>query len=94
MLVAVSAYVAFIVRDNLVLSIPRLQGVVPYSVLCVLSAAIVFTAARLHCALWRYVSLADVLRLIAAVTVTLLLALLCTFTLNCLEGIPRSLPVI
>jgi lipopolysaccharide/colanic/teichoic acid biosynthesis glycosyltransferase len=59
-----------------------------------LSAAFVFSAARLHSALWRYVSLADILRLIAGITIALLLALLVTFTWNRLEGIPRSLPVI
>ena len=93
-LVGISAYVALIIRDNFVFWIPRLQGIALYSLLCVFSAAIVFSAARLHRAIWRYVSLPDMLRLTAAVTVALLLALLVTFTLNRLEGIPRSLPVI
>jgi len=93
-LVALSAFVALIIRDNFVLWIPRLQAIAPYSLMCAFSAAIVFRATRLHRALWRYVSLADILRLIAAVTIALLLALLATFTLNRLEGIPRSLPVI
>ena len=93
-LVAVSAYAALIIRDNFVPSAPRLQAIVPYSLLCILSATIVFNASRLNRALWRYVSLKDILKLIAAVTIALLLALLGAFTLNRLEGVPRSLPVI
>jgi lipopolysaccharide/colanic/teichoic acid biosynthesis glycosyltransferase len=93
-LVAASAYLALFIRDNFDPSNARLQGLVWYSLLCTFCAAIVFSAARLNRALWRYVSLRDILHLIAAVTVALLLALLATFTFNRLDGVPRSLPVI
>jgi len=92
--VALSAFIALFIRDNFVLWAPKVQGILLYALFCMVSAAIVFSAARLHRTLWRYVSLVDVLRLIAAVTIVLLLALLADFILNRLEGVARSLPVI
>jgi lipopolysaccharide/colanic/teichoic acid biosynthesis glycosyltransferase len=92
--VALSAFIALFIRDNFVLWALKVQGILLYALFCVVSAAIVFSAARLHRTLWRYVSLVDVLRLIAAVTIALLLALLGDFVLNRLEGVARSLPVI
>jgi lipopolysaccharide/colanic/teichoic acid biosynthesis glycosyltransferase len=91
--VALSVFLALIIRDNFNLSVPRLQGILPYALICVLSAAVVFSAARLHRTLWRYVSLTDVLHLIAAVTIALLLALLGGFVFDRLEGVARSVPV-
>ena len=93
-MVALSVFLALVIRDNLALSVPRLLGILPYMAFCVLSSAIIFSAARLHHTLWRYVSLIDVLRLIAAVTVALLLALLGDFVVNRLEGVARSVPLI
>src|SRR5262245_50394702 len=92
--VALSPFMALIIRDNFVPSVPRLQAIIPYALLCVVSAALVFSAARLHRTIWRYTSLPDILRLIAAVTVALLVALLGEFILHRLESIARSLPVI
>lgn len=92
--VGLSAFLAITIRENFQPSAQKLDGVVVYSVLCVLSAAIVFSVARLQRTLWRYTSLADVLHVAAAVTVALLLALLGAFTINRLEGVARSLPVI
>lgn len=92
--VVLSAYVALILRDNFILSVPRLKGLLPYALFCLISAAIVFTAARLNHRLWRYVSLGDIFHLIAVVSVALLLAVVGTFILNRLEDVARSLPVI
>src|SRR5688572_1592401 len=90
--VALSPFIALIIRDNFVPSVPRIQAVIPYALICVISAAAVFSATRLHRTIWRYTSLPDILRLIAAVTVALLVALLGEFVLNRLEAIARSLP--
>jgi len=92
--VALSVLLALVIRDNFTLSPRRIEGIVPYALVCVISAAIVFRAAGLQRTLWRYVSLTDVLHVIAAVTVTLLLALLAVFIWNRLEGVPRAVPVI
>ena len=67
---------------------------IPYACVCRVSAAIVFTVARLHQTVWRYTSLLDVLHLIAAVTIVLLLALLAGFVFNRLEDVARSVPAI
>lgn len=92
--VVLSAFIALVIRDNFVIYVPKLQGILLYALFCVVSAAIVFSAAQLHRTLWRYISLVDVLRLAGAVTITLLLALLVAFVFNRLEGVARSLPVI
>ena len=94
MWVGLSPLAAMYIRDNLIVSVPRLQEVIPYALLCVFAAAIVFAVARVHRTMWRYISLSDAFQLMAAVTIALLLALLASFTLNRLEGIPRSLPLI
>ena len=92
--VALSAPLALVIRDNFALWPHRVDGLIPYALVCIVSAAIVFRAAGLQHTLWRYVSLTDVLHVIAAVTVTLLLALLAVFIWNRLEGVPRAVPVI
>src|SRR5262245_29074836 len=92
--VALSSFIALIIRDNFVVSAPRLEAIIPYAALCVVSAALVFSIAGLHRTLWRYISLPDILRLIASVTAALLLALLAEFILHRLDAIARSLPVI
>ena len=44
--------------------------------------------------LWRYTSLPDFIRIVAAVTVALLLAVFISFVGSRLEGVARSVPVI
>ena len=92
--VALSAFVALLIRDNFVPSIPRLQAIIPYALISIAAAAVVFTVARLHRTVWRYTSLLDALHLMAAVTVALLLALMAGFAFNRLEDVARSVPVI
>jgi lipopolysaccharide/colanic/teichoic acid biosynthesis glycosyltransferase len=92
--VGLSAFLAITIRENFQPSSEKLQGVVLYALLCVVSAAIVFSIARIHRTLWRYISLVDLLHLMAGVTVALLLALLGSFVIDRLEGVARSLPVI
>jgi lipopolysaccharide/colanic/teichoic acid biosynthesis glycosyltransferase len=85
---------ALIIRDNFVASVPRLEAIIPYAAMCVVSAALVFTVTRLDRTIWRYISLPDILHLMACVTVALLLALLGEFILHRLDAVARSLPVI
>jgi lipopolysaccharide/colanic/teichoic acid biosynthesis glycosyltransferase len=92
--VALSPLIALLIRDNFDTSILRLQALVPYAVICILVAAVVFVVARLPRLIWRYTSLIDVLHLIAVATVVLLLGLAASFYLNRMENIARSLPVI
>jgi lipopolysaccharide/colanic/teichoic acid biosynthesis glycosyltransferase len=92
--VFLSPFAALFIRQNFVVSVARLYDVVPYMLMCVFSAAIVFSLAGLHRTLWRYTSLPDVLRLVSAVTIAVLLAVLGAFTVTRLEGVARSLPLI
>ena len=92
--VALTAFVAVLIRDNFIPYAPRLQAIVPYALVSVVVGAIVFPVARLNRTLWRYTSLVDVLHIMAAVTVVLLVALFASFHFNRLENIARSLPVI
>lgn len=92
--VALSPFLAIAIRENFQPSGEKLEGLIPYALMCVLSAAFVFVVGRLHRKHWRYVSLGDILRLIAGVTVALLMAVVGTFTIDRLEGVARSLPVI
>ena len=72
----------------------RFRRPIVYALVGVIVAAVVFPLAGVNRTLWRYTSLPDLLRLVLAVTVTLLLALFTTFALSRLEDIARSLPVI
>ena len=92
--VALSPLIALLIRDNFDTSILRLQALVPYVVICILVATLVFVVARLPRALWRYTSLIDILHLIAVALVVLLVALAASFYLNRMQNIARSLPVI
>lgn len=92
--VALAALLALLIRENFVPSAHKVQAIVPYILLSVASAAVVFSLARLQRTVWRYTSLVDALHLIAAITIALLLALLAGFAFNKLQDIARSVPVI
>jgi lipopolysaccharide/colanic/teichoic acid biosynthesis glycosyltransferase len=92
--VALSAIVAVLIRDNFVLNPPHLQAVTAYAAIAVATSALVFVVTGLHRRLWQYTSLPDVLRIMAAVTVALLLALFISFVSSRLENVARSVPVI
>src|SRR5262245_59733502 len=73
--VAISPFVALLIRDNFATSLFSVEAVVPYALLCILAAGVVFRIARLHQALWRYTTLADIFRIAAAAAIVLLIAL-------------------
>lgn len=92
--VALSAFLAVLIRDNFVADWTKLAAIVPYVAIAVGASALVFLSAGVSSALWRYTSLPDVLRITAAATVALLLTLFVSFVFNRLEGVARSVPVI
>jgi lipopolysaccharide/colanic/teichoic acid biosynthesis glycosyltransferase len=92
--VALSPFAALFVRDNFDMATYKLPALLPYVLICISTAGITFVVAHLHQRLWRYTGLFDVLRIMAAVTAAILLALFAGFAVNRLEGIARSLPVI
>jgi lipopolysaccharide/colanic/teichoic acid biosynthesis glycosyltransferase len=93
-LVGLSPFLALFIRDNYDSSVDRLQGVIPYALLCLIAALIVTMITGLHQRVWRYTSLTDALHLIAASSAALLIALSASFVLNRSEGVARSLPAI
>jgi lipopolysaccharide/colanic/teichoic acid biosynthesis glycosyltransferase len=93
-LVALSPFLALLIRDNFVFYPPRWEAIIPYAAITVASATIVFGISGLHKTLWQYTSLPDVLRIIMAVTIALLLALFVSFVDSRLENVARSIPVI
>ena len=92
--VALSPFLALLIRDNFVFYAPHWEAIVPYAAITIVSAAIVFGILGPHKTIWRYTSLPDVLRILAAVTIALMLALFVSFIFSRLEGIARSIPVI
>jgi lipopolysaccharide/colanic/teichoic acid biosynthesis glycosyltransferase len=92
--VALSPFAALFIRDNFAPREAALTAAILYACIGVAVAAIVFPVAGLNRALWRYTSLGELVRLLLAVTVTVLLALLATFAHTRLLDISRSLPLL
>ena len=92
--VALSPFAALLIRDNFAPRDEALTAAVLYSCLGVAIAAVVFPLAGLNRTFWRYTSLSELVRLLLAVTVTVLLALLATFSQTRLLDISRSLPLL
>ena len=92
--VALSPFFALLVRDHFAPRPEALTATVAYACLSVGIAAVIFPLAGLNRALWRYTSLAELLKLQLAVTATVLLALLGTFAHTRLLDISRSLPLL
>jgi lipopolysaccharide/colanic/teichoic acid biosynthesis glycosyltransferase len=94
LIVALSPFVAVFLRNNFTPSSQQLMDIVPFSILGLCIAAIVFILAGTHRGIWRYVSLPDFSRIAIATTITILLALFVVFSINRLDGIARSIPLI
>jgi lipopolysaccharide/colanic/teichoic acid biosynthesis glycosyltransferase len=92
--VAVSPYAALLVRDNFVFYEPHWDAMMPYWGFTIAAGGLVFAALRPHKTLYQYTSLSDLLRIAAAVTLTIFLALSLSFVSSRLEGVARSIPVI
>ena len=92
--VALSPFAALFLRDNFVPRAEQFEAAILYAWMGLVIATVVFPVAGLNRTLWRYTSLADLMRLQLAVTVTVLLALLATFTQTRLLDISRSLPLL
>ena len=67
--------------------------VLPYFLLTMLTAVPVLLVAGLNRTLWRFTSLNDCLRITLAVLVTVLAAVAAGFSLNHMDGVARSLPI-
>jgi lipopolysaccharide/colanic/teichoic acid biosynthesis glycosyltransferase len=94
LLVALATLLAFLLRENFYLVQGKLIALIPYILICLGSAFVIFFVGGLDRTPWRYSSLADQLQIIVLTALLILLALLLTFTVNRLDGVARSLPVL
>jgi lipopolysaccharide/colanic/teichoic acid biosynthesis glycosyltransferase len=92
--VVVSPFLALALRHNLQLPIDQSYQLLSYAGFLVATAAVVFVLAGLHRHLWHAATFSDLLRIMIAVSAVLAVALVLTFTLNRLESVPRSVPMI
>ena len=93
-LVALATVLASALRDNFVSSPARLEALLPYLALTLLSATVVLLIAGVERAIWRLSGMVDYLRVLACVTVIVLATVALGFVINRLDGIARALPVI
>ena len=92
--VASATLVAIMLRGNFDTVSDSLRILMPYAVISVGCAFIVFLFAGLDRTPWRYSTVADHLQVVVLTVLTILLALVLTFALNRLEPVARSLPVL
>lgn len=93
-LVGITPLAALFIRDNLELNPERLDLIKNYTFISIPVAAAVFSFLGVHRGVWRYASLTDLLRVVAASAITILLALFLTFSVHRLDELPRSIPII
>ena len=93
-LVAIATVVALLLRDNLVISLDRLYGVLPYLGASLIAATVILPLLGLNRVIWRFSAQSDYLRIVMAGTLTVLGAVGIGFALNRLEGVARALPIL
>jgi lipopolysaccharide/colanic/teichoic acid biosynthesis glycosyltransferase len=93
-LVVLATVAAAVIRDNFVIAAPRLIALAPYSLFSLSIAAIAFPIFGVNRSLWRFTSMRDGLRVVAATLVVVLSAVAIGFMVNRLDEIPRGLPAI
>jgi len=93
-LVVLATVLAFLLRDNFAPTADRLLAYLPHLALTALTASVVIPAFGLHRSVWRFSSMADYLYVLAASVVIVLGAVVLGFSLNRMEGVARSIPVL
>jgi lipopolysaccharide/colanic/teichoic acid biosynthesis glycosyltransferase len=94
LLVAIATVASLVIRDNFVIEEPRLVVLLPYLAATLGVAVFLFPVFGMSRSLWRFTSLRDGLRVVAATVIVVLGAVGIGFIVNRLDGIPRGLPVI
>jgi FlaA1/EpsC-like NDP-sugar epimerase len=93
-LVAFATVAALVIRDNFVFAAPRLIDLLPYLLVTMCVAAVALPAFGVNRSLWRFASISDGLRVVAATFIVVLSAVAIGFIVNRLADVPRGLPVI
>ncbi len=92
-IVALAPFVAVVLRNNFSPPVQGLLNVLPYAVIGLCVFAVVFVVAGVQRGIWRYVSLPDVNRIIVATGIAVLVTLAVMFSLNRLDNVARSVPL-
>lgn len=93
-LVLISAFGAYFIRQNFNISEMWLLEFIPYALATATGAALGFLIFGTHRSVWRFVSFSEVLLVMKAVTLGLSIALILVFTINRLDHVARSVPLI
>jgi lipopolysaccharide/colanic/teichoic acid biosynthesis glycosyltransferase len=94
LLVALATVAAAVIRDNFLIVPPRLIALAPYLVVTLVVAGIVLPVFGVIRPLWRFTSMRDGVRIVAATFGIVLGAVAIGFSVNRLEGVARALPMI
>ena len=92
--VALSPFVALVLRDNFQPRPEAVSAAVEYAVVTTLVGCLVLPLAGLNRGLWRYASLPDLIRVGVAAALIVSLSLFAAFASSRLEDVARSLPAI
>ena len=90
-LVALATIAAEITRDNFEIFDAKLIALLPYLVITLGAAGVVWPALGLHRSAWQFTSMRDCLRVAASTVMVVLSAVAIGFLVNRLDGIARAL---
>lgn len=93
-LVLISAFGAYLIRENFHVSEMFLLEFTPYALLTATGAAFGFLIFGTHRSVWKFVSLVEIVLVVKAVTLGLAFALIVVFAINRLDYVARSVPII
>ena len=89
-----SAITALLLRENLSLTTTHILEAIPYILIGMPIAAFSFLTLGTHRGLWRHVSFSDTLRIVSSVVIAIAVTTFVIFSLNRLDGVSRTLPVL
>jgi len=93
-LIAFATLSALVLRENFDVSLGKVQSLLPYLGASLLIAAPVLSAFGLDRSIWYLTTMPDYVRVLAATLVTVIVAVALGFSVNRLDGVARSLPVL
>ncbi len=91
---AAAPLVALIIRENFTIDWQKAELLLPYLAIGTAVAAICHLVTGTHKGIWRYATLSDFTRIMAAITVSTMITLTLYFVITRGEGIARSIPLI
>lgn len=94
LLVLLGTVAAFVLRENFEISLEKVSAFFPYLVSTLLITLFVVPAWGMNRSIWRFSSMRDYLHLIGATAVIVVGAVLLSFTVNRMEGVARSIPLL